>query len=124
MHHWFAYGTLAAAFANVVARLLQKRSPVFAGVKTVTLVISAGLVSGAGFYGGKMAHPAGEAAHNDAMPHNDVIPHEGMTTAPHGSMPMPDAPTVEPLSDATSTIDSGSPTPDAKPAHSTTPHSH
>ncbi len=122
VHHWFAYSTLAAASASVVARLLQKRSPVFAGVKTVTLVIAAALVSGAGFYGGKMAHPAGEAAHNDAMPHDDVIPHEGITPAPHGSMPMADAPTVEPLSDATITIDAGSS--DAKPAHSTTPHRH
>ncbi len=71
-----------------------------------------------------MAHCfPGEAAHNDVMPHDEWIPHEGMTPAPHGSMPMADAPTtVEPLSDATITIDTGSP--DAKPAHSTTPHSH
>lgn len=122
VHHWFAYGTLAAASTSVVAQLLQKRSPVFAGVKTVTLVIAATLVSAAGFYGGKMAHPAGEAAHNDATAHDDMIPHEGMTPAPHGSRPMTDAPSGGPPSDATVIIEPVAP--DAKPVHSTTPHSH
>ncbi len=51
VHHWFAYGTLAAASASVVARLLQKGSPVFAKVKTLTLMIAAALVSGAGLRG-------------------------------------------------------------------------
>lgn len=123
VHHWFAYGTLAAASASVLARLLQKRTPAFARVKTVTLVVAAVLVSGAGFYGGKMAHPPGESAHNDAMPHDDVIPHEGMTPTPHGSMPMADAPVVEPPSDAGSP-DPVTTGPDAKPAHNSTPHRH
>lgn len=56
LHHWFAYGALAAASAAVTARLLERRSRVFGVVRTSTLVIAAGLVSGAGFYGGKMAH--------------------------------------------------------------------
>lgn len=61
MHHMFAYGTLAAAIVAVVARHLRARSARFASVMTVALVVSALLASGAGFYGGKIAHPRGDS---------------------------------------------------------------
>lgn len=121
MHHWFAYGTLAAASASILCRLLEKRAPVFAVLKTGTLVLAALLVSGAGFYGGKMAHPAG------APSHHDDVPHEAMTPVQHGAMP-PDAMTNAPssdasMTDATTTPDGSKP---VRPAseHDTKPHSH
>lgn len=64
MHHRFAYGTLAAAAVSIVARLLEPRSRVASLVRTLTLVLAAMLVSGAGYYGGKMAHGTG-ADHED-----------------------------------------------------------
>jgi hypothetical protein len=93
-HHWFAYGTLGAASASVVARLLQKRSPVFGAIKTATLVVAALLVSGAGFYGGKMAHPVGEAPHHDAMPHDHGSPRDEMAPQ-EGAQPDARKPTAE-----------------------------
>ena len=55
-HHVFAYGALSAATLSVVARLLQRRSSKLAVLKTAALVVAAGLVSVAGYYGGKMSH--------------------------------------------------------------------
>lgn len=134
VHHWFAYGTLAAASASVIARLLQKRSPAFAAIKTTALVLSALLVSGAGFYGGRMAHPAGETTDHDAVPHIDSVPHgnaaphEGMTSTQHGAMPPADAPTAGSPSSATPVPADATSAPAradaAKPAHNSTPHSH
>lgn len=116
MHHWFAYCTLAAASASVLCRLLEKRAPVFEALKTGTLVLAALLVSGAGFYGGKMAHPPG------APSHHDDVPHEAMTPEQHGAMP-PDAMTNAPSSDASTIPDGSKP---VRPAsdHDTKPHSH
>lgn len=132
MHHWFAYGTLAAASASVIARLLQKRSAIFGTIKTVTLALAALLVSGAGFYGGKMAHPGGDAAmtHTDVMPHGEAAPH--VDTVPHGSM-TPPAPAGASSGQPAGTDAAPGPAmaPDAaKPAqgtpsaHDKTPHSH
>lgn len=58
LHHYFAYGTLATSAIAVAARLFQGRVPKLGLLRTAALVISAGLVSGAGFVGGTMAHPA------------------------------------------------------------------
>lgn len=127
IHHRFAYGTLATASASMIARLLQKRSPVLGAIKTVTLLVSALLVSGAGFYGGKMAHPPVGTPSHDAVPHDDALPHSdtmpadrGMSPG-HGALPSPYAPgaTLPRLPDAA----------ESKPAttpkdHDSTPHEH
>lgn len=64
LHHWFAYGTLATATVAVAARLFQRRVPKLSLLRTAALLISALLVSCAGFVGGKMAHaPAGTHVH-------------------------------------------------------------
>ncbi len=127
-HHWFAYGALAAASAAVVARLLQRRWPSFAAARTAMLVIAAGLVSGAGFYGGKMAHPAAGGDHgHDA---DSVDMHSESPTTMPASAPTGDAGT---LSDAALPDgDPAAPAVDAlvdampKPAggHDGTPHRH
>ncbi|MEJ7598475.1 MAG: hypothetical protein WKG01_11245 [Kofleriaceae bacterium] len=122
MHHWFAYGTLAAASASVLSRLLEKRSRVFTALKTGTLVAAALLVSGAGFYGGRMAHPPG------APSHHDDVPHEAMTPEQHGAM-APDAMTNAPSVDVSTMTDASTTTDGRKPArpssdHDTKPHPH
>ncbi len=128
MHHWFAYGTLAAASASVLSRLLEKRWAVFGALKTGTLVLAALLVSAAGFYGGKMAHPARAPSHHDEVPPEAMTP-EAMTPEQHDAMPRTDATTNAPSSDA-STLRDAATTPDAskpvRPAsdHDTNPHSH
>lgn len=140
IHHWFAYGTLAAASASVIARLLQKRSAVFGPIKSMMLVVAALLVSGAGFYGGKMAHPPGEAAmphtdaqpHGEAAPHTDTTPHETMPPSQHGAMAPTDAQLTPPATTSADAVTGGAtaPAPPPKPApavpdgHGTTPHSH
>lgn len=123
IHHWFAYGTLATASVSVIARLLQKRSAVFGPIKTATLVLSALLVSGAGFYGGKMAHPADDIGGHEA-PHDETMPAE------HGAMPPRDAAVAEPAASADAMPgamrpDAANPADDRKPhGHDTTPHQH
>jgi len=62
IHHWFAYSALGVAALATLALWMSKRRPELAKVKIIALVISAGLVSAAGFFGGKMAHPVGEQA--------------------------------------------------------------
>ena len=56
VHHYFAYATLGAATIAGVARLLVTRRPKLAVLKTLGILASALLVSGAGFVGGAMAH--------------------------------------------------------------------
>ena len=51
IHHWFAYSALGVAAVATLALALSKRRPELAKVKIVALVISAGLVSAAGFFG-------------------------------------------------------------------------
>ena len=88
-HHLFAYSAAATAFVAVVARAFEPRVPRLAIAKTALLLLSAGLVSGAGFYGGRMAHPA-DAPHahgsREAMPHAP-----GPATMPADAAP-PNAP--------------------------------
>lgn len=127
IHHWFAYGTLAAASASMIARLLQKRSPVFGAIKTVTLLLSALLVSGAAFYGGKMAHPPPGTPSHDALPHDDAVPHSETMPADHGMSP--DHGAMPSASDAGATPptlpDAAKSEPATKPKdHDSTPHQH
>lgn len=69
LHHYFAYSTLGAATVAVASRLLQRRAPRLAVLRTAALVLAALLVSGAGYVGGKMAHPKGTAHSHEAMGH-------------------------------------------------------
>ena len=102
IHHYFAYSTLGFATVAVIARALEARKGAFAKLKTGALLVSAALVSGAGFYGGSMAHGAredGAHAHpDDPPPAKPVVPEappasgSGMDHAGHPApMPAPDA---------------------------------
>ncbi len=132
MHHWFAYGTLAAASASVLSRLLQNRIPAFAYIKTLSLVIAAVLVTGAGFYGGKMAHPvAGAPSHHGETPRAESAPHEE-EAAPHHVIPGDQPGAMTPgdamdgaLSDRVKTpADATTPAAPTKFEHEAKPHAH
>lgn len=91
---WFAYSGLGVAAIATLALAMSKRRPGLAKLKIIALVIAAGLVSTAGFFGGKMAHPANEQGphtHGDdgtQMQPNESVSHEhgtgehGMTDKP------------------------------------------
>ena len=102
IHHWLAYGTLGVSAVAVAARLFEARVRKLAAVRTTALLVAAGLVSGAGFFGGRMAHGGDAHAHPTET---------GATTTDHAKTPPHDH--DEP------------PTPDPeRPAHPSTPHAH
>lgn len=81
LHHYFAYGTLAAATVAVGARLLQRRTPKLSWLRTIALIASTLLVSSAGFVGGKMAH-----GKTTGHSHDDPV-HEPGTMQPSAPQP-------------------------------------
>lgn len=94
IHHWLAYSTLGVATVGVIAHFLAGRRPAFAKLKTAALLVSAALVSSAGFHGGKMAHPAGEAmphTHGDEPAPHDAMPRSGSGSAGSGTTATPAA---------------------------------
>lgn len=86
LHHYFAYGTLGVSAVAVAARLFQERVPKLALLRTAALLVSALLVSAAGFVGGKMAHPvAGTHMHTHG---GEEMDHDAMGSgATGGAMP-------------------------------------
>lgn len=109
-HHWFAYTTLGAAAVAVLAHFLARSRPKLAALKTGALLLSAATVSGAGFFGGTMAHPPGERA---AHMHGDESTPASPETAPHGHDASDLKPTAEP-----------NPNTDSKPAAEPEPATH
>ena len=94
------------AVIAVAARLFQARIPALAWVRTISLVVAAFLVSGAGFVGGTMSHGS-MGGHS----HDGGDAHDMPTTPHHGETPVPADPGQPPTATGSDVPTSGSAAP-------------